>query len=240
MTSYDKLVNILQMEQSEVWSLELEKAQLQSAVLSTCLESLICIHVFADCRNSTLAHVCEICLFQERMHGHFTAGLHQWPECAGCQEDQQGQLEVFLFGMVVPIKASNEKRKKRACPSSKRVITAQTSKNWYQLVPGKVGTHFRQGFLTKKPHASLLPVGTARLWGGSLEKLSKEETCSTINLEKETVALPTFFWSAVVPEEYANMELVEWKLEGMVAIPYLKPEQQPADLLQACWWGRWP
>lgn len=120
---------------------------------------------------------------------------------------------------------------------SSRPRQARTDTSWFQArwvpISDKVSW-------PKKTHASLLPVGTARLWGGSLEKLSKEETCSTINLEKETVALPTFFWSAVVPEEYANMELVEWKLEGMVAIPYLKPEQQPADLLQACWWGRWP
>lgn len=50
---------------------------------------------------------------------------------------------------------------------------------------------------------------------------------SKVDFDKGTGSLPTYFWIAGVPkEEDANMELAEWKLEGLVAIPYMKPKQQ--------------
>ena len=114
----------------------------------------------------------------------------------------KNSLKIFPFGLLVPIKAGEEKGKRSHGPSSKLVIAALKTKNQYQLVPSKV------------------------------------------DFDKGTGAssLPTYFWIAGVPkEEDANMELAEWKLEGLVAIPYMKPKQQnpgryPADLLhQACW-----
>lgn len=71
----EELVKKLQMEKSDVFKLELEKAQLQAGVLSTYLEILVCI-VFVVRKMSETMHVCEVCLSQERMPGHFIAGLH--------------------------------------------------------------------------------------------------------------------------------------------------------------------
>ena len=75
----DLLVKKLQMDVAGCWLVELEKAQLQTAVLATYVEKLFCILfcLIFWWNDSEIILVCRVCVSQERGAGYFLAGLHQ-------------------------------------------------------------------------------------------------------------------------------------------------------------------